>query len=45
VTVDHLLEGRLRDLAEEHHRERPLRPLRGRTSRRSCAGTSAGNTP
>jgi CIC family chloride channel protein len=45
VTVDHLLEGRLRDLAEEHHRERPLRPLRGRTSRRPRAGTSAGNTP
>ena len=45
LTVDHLLEGRLRDLAEEHHRERPLRPLRGWTSRRPCAGTSAGNTP
>ena len=25
VTVEHLLDGRLRDFAEEHHRERPLR--------------------
>lgn len=35
VTVDHLLDGRLRDLAEEHDRERPLglrswRPRHGR---------------
>lgn len=37
ITVDHLLDGRLRDLAEEHDRERPLgprswsRPGRGRS--------------
>ena len=27
VTVEQLLDGRLRDLAEEHHRERPMRLL------------------
>ncbi|GAA1318890.1 chloride channel protein [Pseudonocardia xinjiangensis] len=32
VTVEQLLDGRLRDFAEEHHRERPLR-LRGRRAR------------
>ncbi len=26
VTVEHLLDGRLRDYAEEHHRERPMHP-------------------
>jgi len=26
VTVERLLDGRLRDLAEEHHRERPMTP-------------------
>ncbi|WP_366889259.1 CBS domain-containing protein [Pseudonocardia sp.] len=26
ITVDHLLDGRLRDLAEVHHRERPREP-------------------
>jgi CIC family chloride channel protein len=26
ITVEHLLDGRLHDLAEEHHRERPLGP-------------------
>jgi CIC family chloride channel protein len=36
VTVDHLLDGRLRDLAEEHDRERPLGPRswRPRSERR-----------
>lgn len=36
VTVDHLLDGRLRDLAEEHDRERPLGPRswRPRSGRR-----------
>ncbi|GAA2876290.1 chloride channel protein [Pseudonocardia halophobica] len=36
VTVDHLLDGRLRDLAEEHDRERPLGPRswRSRSGRR-----------
>jgi H+/Cl- antiporter ClcA len=28
VTVEQLLDGRLRDLAEEHHRERPMNPRR-----------------
>ncbi|MBW0101818.1 chloride channel protein [Pseudonocardia sp. KRD291] len=28
ITAEHLLDGRLRDLAEEHHRERPFGPRR-----------------
>jgi H+/Cl- antiporter ClcA/CBS domain-containing protein len=34
VTVDHLLDGRLRDLAEEHDRERPLGLRSWRAGRR-----------
>lgn len=35
ITVDHLLDGRLRDLAEEHHRERLITTPRWGPRRRS----------
>ncbi|HEX2300321.1 MAG TPA: chloride channel protein [Pseudonocardiaceae bacterium] len=35
ITADHLLDGRLKDLAEEHHRERPLAPGRNGPAGRS----------
>ena len=36
VTAEHLLDGRLRDLAEEHHRERPLGPRQWPISTRAA---------
>jgi chloride channel protein, CIC family len=38
VTVEHLLDGRLRDFAEEHHRERMLTPARWVRRRRRGDG-------
>lgn len=35
VTAEHLLDGRLRDLAEEHHRDRPLGPRQWPSSARA----------
>ncbi|MDN5915987.1 MAG: chloride channel protein [Pseudonocardia sp.] len=37
VTAEHLLDGRLRDLAEEHHRERSLGPRQWLGSARAAA--------